>query len=69
VATEKEETAITENQTENKMTTTKTKTQIAQTAIQKNIPSKYTKACPKASMSGATALIKPTATLTNGWQA
>lgn len=48
VATEKEVNAITENQTENDMTTTKTKTQIAQTGDTKSVPPEYTKACEKA---------------------
>ncbi len=47
VATEKENTTITEFPTENDMTTTKTKTQIAQTGNTKSIPSEYTKACEK----------------------
>ncbi|MBE6742395.1 MAG: hypothetical protein E7570_08875 [Ruminococcaceae bacterium] len=56
-------TIVTENQTENEMTTTKTRTQLAQTGDTKSVPSEYTKACPKASMSGA---VNPAATPTNG---
>ena len=47
VATEKENTTITEFPAENDMTTTKTKTQIAQTGNTKSVPSEYTKACEK----------------------
>ncbi len=47
MATEKEETAITENQTENKMTTTKTKTQIAQTGDTKKHSVQIYKSVPE----------------------